>query len=128
MLGMWAAWMEQMSASAPAAAGQAGKLRPVPPDAASRAMADGTRQIEDVLSRDPTLRSIGQMWNANPLHKVVPLDWAEIVRALRTVGLRSLARPEAAKSVMEFNQDLWRSTFDAWREAGQRWMGVVEPS
>ena len=128
MLGMWAAWMDQMSASAPAAADQAGRLWPVPSAAASRVMADGTRQIEDLLSRDPTLRSIAQMWNANPLHKVVPLDWAEIVRALRTVGLRSLARPETAKSVMELNQDLWRSTFDAWREAGQRWMGMVEPS
>ena len=58
MLDMWAAWMDQMSA--PAAADQAGKLRPVLPDAASRAMADGTRQIEDVLSRVPTLRSIAQ--------------------------------------------------------------------
>ncbi len=91
-------------------------------------MTDGTRQIEDVLSNDPTLRSIAQMWSANPLHKVVPLDWAEIARALRAVGLRSLARPETAKSLMEFNQDLWRSTLDAWREAGQRWMGAVEPS
>ena len=105
-----------------AAADQASKLRPVPTDAASRAMADGTRQIEDVLSGDPTLRSIAQMWNANPLHKVVPLDWAEIVRALRTVALRSSARPETAKSVMELNQDLWRSTLDAWQEAGQRWL------
>ena len=24
------------------------------------------------------------MWNANPLHEVIPVDWAEVVRALRT--------------------------------------------
>ena len=129
MLAMWSAWMDHMSAAAPAAANAAGKKSLlVPPTDASGAMADGTRQIEDALSKDPTLGAIAQMWNANPLHKVVPLDWAEIARALRTVWLRSLARPETATSVMEFNQELWRSTLDAWSEAGQRWMGVVEPS
>ena len=128
MLGMWAAWMDQLSAVAPAPADQATKLWQAPPSAASGGIADGARQIEDVLSKDPTLRAIGQMWNANPLHKVVPLDWAEISRALRTVWLRSLAKPETAKSIVELNQDLWRSTLNTWQEAGQRWMGVVEPS
>ena len=42
------------------------------------------------------LRSIDQMWNANPMREVVPVDWAEIARALRTVWLRSLARPGKA--------------------------------
>jgi polyhydroxyalkanoate synthase subunit PhaC len=128
MLGMWATWMDQMSAAAPAAADQAGRFWQVPPAAAPGVMADGTRQIEDALTRDPTLRSIAQMWSANPLHKVVPLDWAEIARALRTVGLRSLAKPETAKSIVELNQDLWRLSLDAMRQAGQRWLGVVEPS
>ena len=102
MLGMWAAWMDQMTAAAPAAS-QAGKLWQMPP-AASAMMAGGARQIEDLLSKDPTLRSIAEMWNANPLHKVVPLDWAEIAGALRTVGMRSFARPATAKSVMELSQ------------------------
>ena len=33
------------------------------------------------------------MWNANPLREVVPVDWAEIARALRIVWLRSLEKP-----------------------------------
>ena len=128
MLGMWTAWVDRMSASATTAGDQAGKLWPVPPAAASGVMAEWNRQIKDVLSGDPTLRAIAEMWSANPLHKVVPLDWAEIAGALRTVGMRSLVSPETAKSLMELNQDLWRSTLDAWREAGQRWMGMVELS
>ena len=52
----------------------------------------GVKQLEEGLSKDPTLRSIDQMWNANPLREVVPIDWAEIARALRTVWLRSLAQ------------------------------------
>ena len=86
------------------------------------------RQLQESLSQDPTLRSIDQMWNANPLREVVPIDWAEIARALRTVWLRSLAKPAAAMAVVELNQNLWRSALDAWQEAGQRWLGVADAS
>src|SRR3954453_16505708 len=77
------------------------------------------------MSKDPTRRSIDQMWNANPLREVVPIDWAEIARALRTVWLRSLRKPETAKAIAEFNTDLWRSALQVWREAGQRWLGTA---
>ncbi|QDA36919.1 class I poly(R)-hydroxyalkanoic acid synthase (plasmid) [Paracoccus liaowanqingii] len=120
---MWSAWIEQTSA-----AGEALKEAwQVPPAFSSGMAADRTRPNDDILSRDPILGAIAQMWNANPLHKVVPLDWAEITWALRTVGQRALARPGTTKSVMEFNQDLWRMTFETWQETGRRWMGVVEP-
>ena len=129
MLGMWAAWMDQLSALTPAATGHG---RPwwemASADPASGMLAGGVKQLQEHLSKDPTLRSIDQMWNANPLREVVPIDWAEIARALRTVWLRSLAKPEAAKTIMDLNQNLWRSTLDAWQEAGQRWMGISEPS
>jgi polyhydroxyalkanoate synthase subunit PhaC len=127
MLGMWAAWMDQLSRSMPAAAGHDGPWPAMAPGAAS-GMAGGAEQIQEALAKDPTLRAIDQMWNANPLSKVVPINWAEIARALRTVWLRSLTKPEAAKSLMDLNQDLWRTTFDAWQEAGQRWLGAVEPA
>ena len=76
--------------------------------------------------KDPTLRSIDQMWNANPLREVVPVDWAEIARALRIVWLRSLGKPRAAQAVVDFNQDLWRSALEVWQEAGQRWLGLAD--
>ena len=49
------------------------------------------------LNANPWLKSIDQIWNANPLHDLVPLDWSEIAHALRFVWLRSAADP--AKSV-----------------------------
>ncbi|HRO15772.1 MAG TPA: class I poly(R)-hydroxyalkanoic acid synthase [Paracoccus sp. (in: a-proteobacteria)] len=79
-----------------------------------------------MLSRNPALRSIDQMWNANPLRDVIPLDWAEIARALRVVWLHSLSRPRTAVSIMEFNQDVWRSAANIWQEAGQRWLGLEQ--
>ena len=43
------------------------------------------------------------------MREVVPVDWAEITRALRIVWLRSLGKPRAAQAVVDFNQDLWRT-------------------
>jgi polyhydroxyalkanoate synthase len=68
------------------------------------------------------------MWNANPLREVVPVDWAEIARALRIVWLRSLGKPKALQAVVDLNQDLWRSAVDIWQEAGQRWLGLASAS
>ena len=128
MLGLWASWMDQMSAPAQASGGD-GKpwwqmTTNIP--AASDMLTGGVKQLQESLSKDPTLRSIDQMWNANPLREVVPIDWAEIVRALRTVWLRSLSKPETAKAAMDFNQDLWRSALQVWQEAGQRWLGTAD--
>ena len=128
MLGLWASWMDQMSAPAQASGGdgkpwwQMTTNIPAAPDV----LAGGVKQLEEGLAKDPTLRSIDQMWNANPLREVVPIDWAEIVRALRTVWLRSLSKPEPAKAAMDFNQDLWRSALQVWQEAGQRWLGTAD--
>jgi polyhydroxyalkanoate synthase len=58
----------------------------------------------------------------------VPVDWAEIARALRIVWLRSLKKPGKALAVVDFNQDLWRSALEVWHEAGQRWLGLAGAS
>ena len=61
-----------------------------------------------MLASDPLLASIDRMWNANPLHDVIPVDWAEVVRALRTVWLRSMADPgRAMTAAVELNAKMW---------------------
>src|SRR5215208_5965827 len=78
-------------------------------DVLGGALAAGAKQLNDALAKDPLLRSVDQMWNANPLRDVVPVDWAEIARALRTVWLRSLRQPSTAMSTAaELNANLWR--------------------
>ncbi len=85
------------------------------------------RQLSEALARDPVLHAVEQALNANPLHDVVPVDWAEIARALRTVWLRSLGRPDKALSAaVDYNTRVWQSAMDAWNEAGQRWLGVAQ--
>ena len=124
MLGMWASWMDGMAAPNRTLTGQGKPWWQMTTEAPTpEVLTGGVKQLEEGLSKDPTLRSIDQMWNANPLREVVPIDWAEIARALRTIWLRSLRKPETAKAMVEFNTDLWRSALQTWNEAGQRWLG-----
>jgi len=50
----------------------------------------GTKQLTE---HDPLLKSIEPVWKANPLHDLIPLDWAGIAWALRIVWFRSFSRP-----------------------------------
>jgi polyhydroxyalkanoate synthase len=129
MLSLWASWMDQMSASARAPS-DLGRTwwEMTTNNPASSLIAGGVEQLQTSLSQDPTLRTVDQVWNANPLREVVPVDWAEIARALRIVWLRSLRKPSAALAVVDFNQDLWRSALEVWHEAGQRWLGLAGAS
>jgi polyhydroxyalkanoate synthase subunit PhaC len=129
MLGLWASWMDQMSAPAMALADPGTTWWQMTTDnPASNLITGGLDQLQSSLSQDPTLRSLDQMWNANPLREVVPVDWAEIARALRIVWLRSLRKPSAALAVTDLNQDLWRSAVEVWQEAGQRWLNITGAS
>jgi polyhydroxyalkanoate synthase len=129
MLRLWASWMDQMSAPAKALADPGTAWwQMTTGNPALNLITGGVNQLQSSLSQDPTLRAIDQMWNANPLREVVPVDWAEIAWALRIVWLRSLRKPSAALAVADLNQDLWRSAVDVWHEAGQRWLALAGAS
>src|SRR6266545_2946330 len=128
MLRMWASWMEAIAKTK--ASGLAGNIvlgqQVMPDDVAGRLMAEGLQQWTQALARDPLLHTIDDMWNANPLREVVPVDWAEIVRALRTVWIRSLSNPATAvTSFWELNERLVQSTMEIWGEAARKWAGVA---
>ncbi len=128
MLSLWASWMHQVSAGAQASADPGRSWWDITTHSPVNVLSGGAVQLQESLSLDPTLRTIDQMWNANPLREVVPVDWAEIARALRIVWLRSLGKPKAVQAVADLNQDLWRSAVDIWQEAGQRWLGLAGAS
>ena len=127
MLGLWASWIDQMAASTRVPADHGRPWWEMTTDNPAESMlSGGVKQLQGGLSQDPTLRAIDEMWNANPLREVVPIDWAEIARALRTVWLCSLGMPRATEAVTELNQNLWRSALNIWQEAGQRWLGAAD--
>jgi polyhydroxyalkanoate synthase len=83
-----------------------------------------TRRLIEELNNNPVLRAIEEGLNANPLHEIIPLDWAEIARALRAVWLNEISRPERAIARLgELGLQTWQSALEIWSEAGQRWLG-----
>ncbi|HKI17687.1 MAG TPA: class I poly(R)-hydroxyalkanoic acid synthase [Isosphaeraceae bacterium] len=126
-LGLWVSWLEQNFGAARDWIGSDKPWWQVTADElAGKILAGGVKQLDDILAKDPILHAIDQMWNANPLRDVVPIDWGEITRALRTVWLHSLRKPEKAiAAVAELNLTLWRSALDTWTEASQRWWGLA---
>ncbi|WP_247895817.1 PHA/PHB synthase family protein [Azospirillum brasilense] len=85
----------------------------------------GTRRLNDILANDPVLRSIDGLWSANPFRTIVPVDWAEVARALRTVWMLSLSRPDkAARQAADVQAAAWTSAMEAWNDAGRRWWGI----
>ncbi len=132
VLGLWTSWVEAASklgrgmALAPEGLPEQA-ARPMPPDQLAGSLLQGSmRQLGELLARDPLVRAAEDALNANPLHQVIPVDWAEIARALRTVWLHAMSRPDKAlAAVAEFNAQAWKSAMDAWNEAGQRWWGQL---
>ena len=98
-----------------------------PDDITGSMLGGGVKQVNDLLAKDPLLGYVDQMWNANPMRTVVPIDWAEITRALRTVWLLSLRKPkDALSSSLDLTTSLARTTIDVWKEASQRFLGLAD--
>jgi polyhydroxyalkanoate synthase len=121
--GLWAAWIEWVLRQTPET--YVGMFSP-----ACRQIdqTDGVRQLVEAVGNNPFLRIAENALNSHPLRQVIPVDWAEIVRALRTVWLYQISRPEnAVAKVVEFNLRVWQSTLGIWNETAWRWLGL-EPS
>ncbi len=133
MLGVWSNWMETASRSAQA--WNDGLMRagpqtwPATADAAmGQVLASGLQQLTGALASDPLLGSIDQMWNANPLREIIPVDWAEISRALRTVWLRSLRQPgQAMAAAADFQARALTAATGIWHDAARRWWQGANP-
>ena len=77
---------------------------------------------------DSILHASDDALNANPLRQLIPVDWAEVARALRTVWLRSVSRPDRAMAAAaDFNMVQGQSWVDTWNDAWRRWCGLARP-
>jgi polyhydroxyalkanoate synthase len=125
MLGIWASYMEQIWAASPAATVADRPWWQMAPDELQAVFSRSMDQASRMLAADPLLHEVDQVWNANPLRAVVPVDWAEIARALRVVWLHSMGRPDTAVSVAELNVQMWRGAIEAWNEVAARWWNAA---
>ena len=97
MLGLWASWIKSVSqlVSGESALGEASRRISLD-QITGGLLQGGVQQLGEMLAKDPILRATEEALNANPLRQVIPVDWTEIARSLRTVWLRSLSRPDKA--------------------------------
>jgi polyhydroxyalkanoate synthase subunit PhaC len=134
LLAAWTSWVDALSklsnGQLPSVPAPLQMLRPETQDLPGDGVLEQEmRQLGDWLAKYPILLASEEALNANPLDVVIPIDWAEIARALRTVWLHQLSRPETAiTAAAELNLKLFQSTFDIWTEAAQRWCGMAPSS
>jgi polyhydroxyalkanoate synthase subunit PhaC len=131
--GLWTSWVESIWKLASDMGAAPGSL---PGQAAWQMSPDqltgSLKQLREMAAKDSILNSIlraaDNALNANPLRQVIPVDWAEIARALRTVWLRSISRPKRAMAATaDFNMRQGQTSMDTWNEAWQRLCGVARP-
>ena len=77
----------------------------------------------------PTAAVIDQTWQANPLQKLLPVDWEAITLALSTLSARSMADPVNATTVAaKLNMRLWQEAAETWIGTASRWWGLATPT
>ncbi len=134
VLRAWSSWMQAAFGSPdPARTGSDHAAPPwwqaAPDAAAGHLLAAALTQLNDLIAKDPLLGTLDQLWNANPLRDIVPVDWAEIARALRTVWLRSLAQPgNTLATAAELNARLLTTAAQIWDETFRRWREGPAPA
>ncbi|HEV8225165.1 MAG TPA: class I poly(R)-hydroxyalkanoic acid synthase [Rubrobacteraceae bacterium] len=80
---------------------------------------------EGALRNDPMLQVVEQLWNANPLQNLLPINWVEITRALQTLWAREMSDPAAAaQRAAEYNRRFFETTMEVWSDATARFWGL----
>jgi polyhydroxyalkanoate synthase len=65
------------------------------------------------------------LWQANPLHEVIPIDWPRVVQALQAIWLDAMADPaRALRAATDLFQRMSQATLEVWSDAVARWWGV----
>jgi polyhydroxyalkanoate synthase len=102
--------------------------RPVVPSAGFPPGFSGEQEEQPAarqVVKDPFLSSLEQIWSANPMQDVLPINWMEISRALQTLWAREMADPtKAFMRATEFNARLASATMETWQDAANRLWGL----
>jgi polyhydroxyalkanoate synthase subunit PhaC len=119
---LWAQWLRSTLGEVTAPPGAS-----VPwlmsPGVSTREEAD--QLPEGAIRQDPLLATVEQLWDANPLQNVLPINWVEITRSLQTLWAREMSDPaRAAQRAVEYNQRLFQTTMEIWSDSAARFWGL----
>ena len=125
---LWAAWLKRNMGGSEVQGGANPWSWVMPNAIAGQGANTGAKDVNQLFDNDPLLSAVDQMWNANPLHEVMPIDWAEITRALRTLWMREMSDPNRAMQVAtDFNMQMWQATTEVWSTAMAQMWGLPVP-
>jgi polyhydroxyalkanoate synthase subunit PhaC len=76
---------------------------------------------------DPLMSAMERLLReANPLNELIPINWAEIARALQILWMRQLSDPQrAVQTALEYNRRYLEGAVDIWIKAAARLWGVA---
>jgi polyhydroxyalkanoate synthase len=76
------------------------------------------------------LSAVGdQIWQANALEKLLPVDWGAITQALSTLQAQAMADPvRATTEAAKLNARLWQEAAETWIATASRWWGLPPPT
>ena len=117
---LWAQWLRANMGSVTASPGASVPWL-IPPGAP----AGGEASLDRAVASDPLLSAMEKFWDANPLQDVLPINWAEITRALQTLWAREMSDPaRAVQRTIEFNRHLFETTVEVWNDAAAHFWGL----
>ncbi len=88
--------------------------------AAPGPIGDGA-EPEAATTGDPLMSAMQKLSDANPMSNIVPLDWVEISRALRTLWEREMSDPRRAMQIAaDYNQRLFETNMKVWGDTMSR--------
>jgi polyhydroxyalkanoate synthase len=123
---------ENLFAVAPESAPDVSTARSAPKNGSSGAAETQTKK--PILQQGPAAEllpatAIDQLWQANPVQKLLPIDWDAITQALSTLCARSIADPVHATAVAaNLSLKLWQEAAETWIGAASHWWGVAPQS
>lgn len=104
-------------------------LAPTAAEKDPKSTANGHRhsEIAQTLFVDPLAEAVQWLWNISPLHRVLPINWAEAVRALSTVSMKAAEDPlETMAAAAQLGLRLWMGSAQSWAAATTRWWGLPD--
>ncbi len=125
---LWAAWLKGSMGGSEGQGGANPWSWTMPGAIVGQGTNARANDFNQFLSSDPLLSMVDQVWNANPLREVLPIDWAEITRSLRILWMREMSDPNRAMQVAtDFNMKMWQATMEAWSTAMAQMWGLPAP-
>ena len=76
---------------------------------------------------DPLIAAMERLQSTNPLNDLIPLNWAEITRALQILWMRQMSDPQRAmEAATKYNWRLLETTMEVWADAAARFWGLPQ--